>query len=266
MRTKVIKTIAILLVLAACFSCGKDDKNCSCGEGNENNESVSLEGTQWKLAGIMDVETCNLKELEPKDCERCYTLVFNTDSTAWGRSSANRVDVDLTVVPPFGTPIISSEISDDGYKFYSATEFVTEYAVTNNELKFFYNGKKNYLLYKLAKFSDPTFLEGTKWKLAGIMDAETDVLKELEPKNCEKCYTLVFVTDSTALGISTANRVNVDLTAYLMRIPTMAGEITDDGYEFYDTIRFVTSYTVTENELKFFYNEKKNYLLYKLQP
>jgi len=42
------------------------------------NENNTLQGTKWKLAGIVDVQTGELKELEPKDCEKCYTLTFDT--------------------------------------------------------------------------------------------------------------------------------------------------------------------------------------------
>ncbi|MDR0581706.1 MAG: hypothetical protein LBG31_01965 [Prevotellaceae bacterium] len=152
MKKNILKTIAAMLILAACFSCGKDDKSCSCGEGNENNEFVSLEGTQWKLAGIMDVETCNLKELEPKDCETCYTIEFNTNSNmAQGKSVRNAILFHISL--PLPTPIFihitpMDYENEDVQLFYDAMETVTSYTVTKNELKMCYNEGRNYLLFR----------------------------------------------------------------------------------------------------------------------
>ncbi|MDR0581705.1 MAG: hypothetical protein LBG31_01960 [Prevotellaceae bacterium] len=149
MKKIILTTIAILLVIAACFSCGKNDKNCSCGEDSENNEFVSLEGTQWKLAGIMDVETCNLKELEPKDCGDCYTLEFNTDSTALGKSVINIIFLSLLPKAVMGTAteVYDNEIGDVQLS-YDAMKTIVNCTVTENEIKFCCNDGKNYLLYR----------------------------------------------------------------------------------------------------------------------
>ena len=148
MKTKILKTIAAMLIIAAAgFSCAKD-KSCSCGEGNGDSKPA-MEGTKWKLAGIMDVEACDLKELEPKDCSTCYTLEFYTDSTAQGKSVMNSVYVSLTSKTIFG---VMTEIYDsnngDVQLLYDAMETIASYAVTKNELRFCYNERKNYLLYK----------------------------------------------------------------------------------------------------------------------
>jgi hypothetical protein len=82
------KTIAILLILAGVVACGKE----------ENNEINTLKGTKWKLAGIVDA-TGKLTELEPKDCEQCYTLEFDTDSTAWLQSVSNEGRAYINRIP-----------------------------------------------------------------------------------------------------------------------------------------------------------------------
>ena len=61
-------------------------------------EEISLKGTKWKLAGIVDTETGDLKELEPKDCDECYTFTFDTDSTAIGWITSNDLIVNLRPV------------------------------------------------------------------------------------------------------------------------------------------------------------------------
>jgi hypothetical protein len=108
-------------------------------------------------------------------------------------------------------------------------------------------------------------LEGTKWKLVGIVDVKTGVLTELDPKDCERCYTLVFESDSIALGYSVANRMYLCLSPKL--IIGVATEIYDsmngDVQLLYDAMETMGSYTIRNNEMKLFYNNKRNYLLYK---
>ena len=55
-----IFSIIIVLIFWSCQSTLETD------EGNH----FSLEGTDWKLAGLVDAQTGVLKELEPKDCEK----------------------------------------------------------------------------------------------------------------------------------------------------------------------------------------------------
>ena len=110
-------------------------------------------------------------------------------------------------------------------------------------------------------------LANTKWKLAGVMDVNTGVLKELEPKDCVHCYTLTFDTDSIANGVSTSNKLQAVLYSSDNKKPvlgtsTFMGE-TGDGYLFLDAARFVTSYYATSNELKFINDIENYYLLFK---
>ncbi|MDR2139809.1 MAG: hypothetical protein LBP50_09710, partial [Tannerella sp.] len=67
--------VPLLLVVGVLICCGCKD---------ELSIPVPLAGTKWKLAGIVDMETGALRELEPKDCAGCYTLVFDSDHTASG--------------------------------------------------------------------------------------------------------------------------------------------------------------------------------------
>ncbi|MCL1936775.1 MAG: InlB B-repeat-containing protein [Candidatus Azobacteroides sp.] len=54
-------------------------------------EENALQGTKWKLMGIVDAQTSEIKILEPKDCEKRYTLAFDTDSTFSTFSSVNEL-------------------------------------------------------------------------------------------------------------------------------------------------------------------------------
>ena len=119
-----------------------------------------------------------------------------------------------------------------------------------------------------------TNLQGTEWKLIGIVDVEVDNLTELEPKDCEKCYTLTFDTDSTFLTFSSVNELGggyiADYENYSFQIiyfgGTKIGEI-GDGELYVKPFENMTlqSFSLTENELRLYYNNKKKYLLFKLQ-
>ena len=111
---------------------------------------------------------------------------------------------------------------------------------------------------------NPTDLTGTSWKLAGIYDVQSETLTVLEPIDCNICYFLTFANDTMAIGRSTGNDVGVNLASkeHIIFTMTEAGEF-GDGDIFCDAIYKVKSYSVSKTELKFFFNEKNNYLLYK---
>ena len=88
----------VLILSLFCYSC--EDKNG--GDGNQPSldpvpdkpevlvpSPVLLANTKWKLSGIFNEMTGILTELEPKNCDECYTLTFDTDSTFTTHSSVN---------------------------------------------------------------------------------------------------------------------------------------------------------------------------------
>jgi hypothetical protein len=109
-----------------------------------------------------------------------------------------------------------------------------------------------------------TNLAGTSWKLAGIVDILTGEMTILEPKDCEQCYTLTFLTDSTAQGFSVSCKITLDLSL-------LGSYMIEDIGEFFDGDIFrsalysqnTKSYIVTETELKFINNKGNYYLLFK---
>ena len=76
------------MIVLFCLSCQKKD---------EADETSNLSGTNWKLAGIVDTKTGVLTKIEPKDCEKCYTLTFDTDTTFSTFSSSNELGGNYTV-------------------------------------------------------------------------------------------------------------------------------------------------------------------------
>ena len=123
----------------------------------------------------------------------------------------------------------------------------------------------------LTKGADLT-LEGTKWKLAGIVDKKTDYLKVLEPKDCEECYTLAFDTDSAFSSFSASNELTgdykVDYETNRIQITnfggTKMGEI-GDGNLWWNIIPSVESFSLKKDELKLYYDNENYYLLFKPQ-
>ena len=127
-------------------------------------------------------------------------------------------------------------------------------------------------------------LRNTTWKLVGIVDAETDSIKVLDPKleyNEELClpvdewYLLVFDETDTIFYKSTAIKWSISIyeVDYIMdsiryiggKIETMIGD-TFDGLLYYrifkDELRQMQPFSLKENEFRWYYNDKKNYLLF----
>ena len=141
-RNVFIASIAMMVLV--CWSCQRMDEDLQ-----------TLKDTQWKLEGYADTQTGELKELEPRNCKECYTLTFDTDTTAYGHAMINLVNLTfLGSVCKIGCGTSALECSDDGVEcgFYcDALKSVSSYEFTKNRLYFFYNNDENYLLFKLIK-------------------------------------------------------------------------------------------------------------------
>jgi len=111
--------------------------------------SCHLQGTKWKLEGIVDTETNSLKILEPQDCEQCYMLWFDTDSTASGTTAGNYLLLRLRPMPIFGIVTSAGEFGD-GMLFREVISSIDSYKLDlgENELSFYYDNRKKSLLYK----------------------------------------------------------------------------------------------------------------------
>ena len=117
---------------------------------------------------------------------------------------------------------------------------------------------------KITEF--PYCLKGTNWKLEGIVDTETDSLKILEPQDCEDCFTFNFKTDSSAFGYSVVNELYLVLGPGMHKFYVMTDALDPgDGLLFNHIMYSTTSYglDLSKNELKFYYDNRKKYLLFK---
>ena len=132
---KIFKFIPVIMILC-CWSCQTQNEPAS----------TNLKGTKWKLTGIVDAQTGDLKVLEPIDCERCYTFLFDTDTTAWGYTVGN--DVYIRGLNPLiigGSKMLEC---GDPELCYAALRSAKSYMFSENEFKLFFNNNNNYLLYK----------------------------------------------------------------------------------------------------------------------
>ena len=95
MKTKLTTVTAILLILAGGLASCKDNELIIDNIGMEPNRhpALPLAGTMWKLESVNFGDERGIVILEPRDCDTCYTIVFDTDSTASGLSIINRVNI-----------------------------------------------------------------------------------------------------------------------------------------------------------------------------
>jgi len=130
-------------------------------------------------------------------------------------------------------------------------------------------GPEDFWEWRIITIEIPS-LVNTKWKLVGIVDVKADDLTELEPKDCNECYTITFDTDNTFDGQTTINIImgnyEIDYEAYTLRFTNMfmtaVGEL-GDGYMYAKILDKIQSFTIKDTYLHLYYNDNKNYLKYK---
>jgi hypothetical protein len=145
--------------------------------GCADNEKEPILGTKWKLVGIVDVQTGELKEIVPRksyfdfetgrivdgdtiDCEECYTLTVTEKAATWWQSKLNTgwitffdpIKISLTNIPFSKKPVAGGTRigeSPEPSLYISALQDLTSYIYDGKTLKLFYSEDRNYLLFKL---------------------------------------------------------------------------------------------------------------------
>ena len=146
----VIATLCLVVVtLFAVIGCDK----------SETPQKETLRGSKWKLVGIGSLDNIALQELEPKDCEKCYTLTFDTNNTFQTFSSTNNLQgiykanystKEMQITDFGGTKM--GEIGDGNlYWNHDVWHTVQTFSLQKKELRLYYNGNRNYLLFKALK-------------------------------------------------------------------------------------------------------------------
>ena len=210
--------LMLIMFILVCISCqskmegdkrNADDDTVSTEKNKEVEDDLpptNLKGTTWKLNGIVNTKTGQIKKLEPADCEACYSLLFDTDYSFTAIGVGKRYKVDfLSLTPNILTDDLFCERYDkDGLDYCDADDFrklipsVDSFSVHSEGIRLYtwWDHTNGYLSFIPHEGDNPsTSRRGTIWKLSGIVNIETGEIKELEPVNCEKCYQLHFSGD-----------------------------------------------------------------------
>lgn len=215
-----------------------------------------LTGSRWIPVGIVNSATGAVRSLAP---EGGYWIRFTSPTEGNGHSVFNRTHIDLEH-PPFISRM--TEVGDshngDAALFYSTIRRLESYAWEGEALKFFFDNNRQYLLYKR---SVPDQLTGSRWWLAGTINVKTGVLRPIAPADG---YQLNFTSETDARGRAVENALSVDLIVPpYFHVKTKANsEKIGDAAMFYSIIRSIEYYNWVGGELKFYYNNSRDYLLY----
>jgi len=287
------KFVAIFLVFAMATT------GCIVENNNDNNEEPkNIEGNEE----VEEIEFCsclneeNINQTIPIINEFLCGLSNDLDDdeqlealVTWLKSQPCIIDATLLCQSCLETELPKSEIlisfEENGIK----KELVIDIAMEKPLRVASYHENKETLSF--AK---------TKWKLEGIVDAETGSIKVLEGSDFILSYTIAFgvllnnsgfLVDSfyydntcydgsvlheigwykRAVGFTPTNYISftyrVDYKTCSFRIyggfgGTLKMEI-NDGYLFMNTMLEVQSFYFQKNDLKLFYDDRKNYLFFK---
>ena len=149
-------SVIVVLIFSLLLMAGSCEKQPDCDIPDCHitpNEEFTLKGTKWKLEGIVDTETGALQVFEPTDCEKCYTLTFDTDGTFRGQTTSNLVlgsyEFDYNTctyhITTVGIATDAGEVGD-GY-LYSQILCKVQSCTVKTYLHL-YNDSKTYLQYK----------------------------------------------------------------------------------------------------------------------
>jgi len=106
-------------------------------------EEITLQDTKWKLIGTVDSQG-NIKVLEPRICEECYTLTINSDYITTVRCISSTLFLDMLNLEPvfiIDEMLRMERYEEDGilYEdydvFYRAIMATESYSKTQNELR-----------------------------------------------------------------------------------------------------------------------------------
>ena len=117
--------------------------------------------------------------------------------------------------------------------------------------------------------SEKDLLTDNKWKLVGFVDVEANNMKVAEPTD-EWCYTLSFKKNKKWEGRSSSNsiqgRYKINYNTHSVNISIELMTLVNEYYDgdlYLESLEKVDFFSLQENELRLYYNNKQNYLLYK---
>ena len=258
-RTIIAHGIVCTLLLAV-ISCD-NSKPYEIDNDEDNVEQcteplTNLKGTRWRLVGIVNTRTGAIEILEPRYCAICYTLTFETDRIIFARGIKYtlKLDLDNPIGLPFGI---------DDFRFHSALRS-NSLSATYSELRLYHCF--SYALFKRIDMdegwgdNEQNLLRETAWQVVGIVDIETNTLRELDPgpfwwSHCEDCFTLVFINHRSFTARSAAllffgnYRVNYATHGIAIdAVPSVSSMVSHDERLFSFALSFAQSFAITTDD------------------
>jgi hypothetical protein len=154
------KNLLLSIILLLSFGCSNNDDlskddNAANTEVNEN-QDISLAGTQWKLTSFVNASEGTIKTPETFSHVpyNCYWIRFNDDNTCRGRSSSN------LLLGHYSVNSVSSEIQitvgmatyvgelPDGEEFIDKLNRVHSFVIKDSSLMLYHN-ETDYLLFNI---------------------------------------------------------------------------------------------------------------------
>jgi heat shock protein HslJ len=138
--------------------------------------------------------------------------------------------------------------------------------------------KKSYLLLGLVvsllvlammACSSDDELTNTSWKFLGFYSHETDSIEIAQPEG-EQCYVINFHEDGKFSGRTATNEFEGRYTISDDQIyihdcfTTKVGEMYD-GERFYSSLHEATRYSISNRQLRLYYNNNQDYLLFNVR-
>ena len=127
-------------------------------------------------------------------------------------------------------------------------------------------GKDNDTIPDISNTDSAESIQNIRWKLIGYMDT---TIKTLEVTRPDVLWIYLNSSDSTIEGETVSNILGgcykIDETISYILISagsTKRAELHPEGVFFLKSLRLVDSFSILNNELQLYYNNKQNYLLF----
>lgn len=238
-----------------------------------NKIPAALFGRTWRLLGFGERSNYTVREANPIECKKCYTLTFLKDGTIKGYTSSREITGvykahDGMFMMSFFKIDETDESSKDGREYVRALGKVSEYFLSSNRLTLYYNNQMAYLLFCDEKDipDRPTPMPSGTWKLIGFGNTADASVKDVEPKDCATCYTISFLKDGTITGQTATNEIKgiYKINGYNLTLNFSRTKVKEVGHgeRYINALLEVAHFEINHGELKLHYGNKGDYLLF----
>lgn len=275
MKTKYMIWITALLLFVT--GCGKEPLTPAPPPPTPTPPPTEL-SKQWHLVGFVHAADSTVTPPGRMACKGCFSLALGADGTISGQgfltvfAGSYRVhNGDITLEGIGGA---ADGEQPDGKQYIEALRTAVRYEILSaRRMRLYYNGGKDYLLFREWGEADskiPAALLDNMWKLSGFVRTADGVVQEVQSGNCGRCYSMQMLSNGVIAGRTSANEIhgNFEVWGDQIRIdrffavqPTR--DEPTDGKRYIATMPEVTRYEVKDGQLKLYYNDDENYLLFR---